>query len=219
MNICTDEVPDGMSLSAVVEEDGSLPRIDMTLFAEGDWYEEDAGWDPYLSFSGDGIVNEAEEPYTQDGQTVIAVRSHLAVRDDDNAYALEWFYIDPESGELTAAESEQRTKNEYGADVCYERLRYTFAYDRPYEPEKDLYRLMLEDEGPRCGVTVVWDMGSEREHTQYFDVPRESIVYLSGGGECRLYLDTAMTQQCPSREVEGMYSGRVTVYAVSGDAE
>ena len=219
MDVCSDDVPDGMGLIAGEDGSGALQRIDMTVFAAEEWYERSIIPLPYLTVAGDGVAVEAGEPSVQDGQLVFEVRSRLIGGDDDDAYALEQYCVDPTSCDLLSVRMELRSKNAGGADICYGTAQYTFDYDRPYEPEKDLYRLMLEDEGPRCGVTVVWDGDAERAHTQRFNVPRESIMYLSGGGECRLYLDAAMTQQCPSLEVEGMYSGRVTVYARSGDAE
>lgn len=219
MDICSDDVPDGMELIAGEDGSGVLQRIDMTVFAAKEWYERNIVPLPYLTVAGDGVTVEAGEPTVQDGQLVFEVRSCLTGGDDDDAYSLERYCVDPTSCDLLSVRMELHSKNAGGADVCYGTVQYTFDYDRPYEPEKDLYRLMLEDEGPRCDVTVVWDGDAGRAHTQRFNVPRASIVYLSGGGECRLYLDAAMTQQCPSREVEGLYSGDVTVYAVSGDAE
>lgn len=102
---------------------------------------------------------EAGEPYEQDGKLVFEVKSRLIGGDDDNAYSLEQYCVDPTSDDLLSARMELRSKNANGEDICYGTEQYTFDYDRPYEPEKDLYAQMLSDDGRAreqrsCGTTV-----------------------------------------------------------------
>ena len=111
---------------------------------------------------------------------------------------------------------ELRSKNANGEDICYGTEQYTFDYDRPYEPEKDLYAQMLSDDGPRREVTIVWDYGTEQEREQNVTVPLSSLLYLSGSQELRSYYDAAMTQEYQTPEIEGPDGESTTVYVKSG---
>ena len=218
MDVCSDDVPNGMSLIAAGRDtSGVMGRIDVTVFAAGGWYEKNIIPLPYLTAAGDGVSIEAGEPYEQDGRLVFEVKSRLIGGDDDNAYSLEQYCIDPTSDDLLSVRMELRSKNESGEDICYGTAQYTFDYDRPYEPEKDLCALMLSDDGPRREATIVWDPGTEREREQKITVPRSSLLYLSGSEELRPYYDAAMTEQYQSFEVEWPDSGSTTVYVKSGD--
>ena len=217
MDVCSDEVPNGMSLIAGTDESGTLERIDVTVFAAGGWYEKNIIPLPYLTVAGDGVSIEVGEPYEQDGRLMFEVKSRLIGGDDDNAYSLEQYCIDPTSDDLLNARMELRSKNESGEDICYGTAQYTFDYDRPYEPEKDLYAQVLSDDGPRREATIVWDPGTEQEREQKITVPQSSILYLSGSQELRPYYDAAMTEQYQSLEVEWPEGGSTTVYVKSGD--
>ena len=217
MDVCSDEVPNGMSLIAGTDESGTLERIDVTVFAAGGWYEKNIIPLPYLTVAGDGVSIEVGEPYEQDGRLMFEVKSRLIGGDDDNAYSLEQYCIDPTSDDLLNARMELRSKNESGEDICYGTAQYTFDYDRPYEPEKDLYAQVLSDDGPRREATIVWDPGTEQEREQKITVPQSSILYLSGSQELRPYYDAAMTEQYQSLEVEWQEGGSTTVYVKSGD--
>lgn len=139
MDVCSDDVPNGMSLIAAGnDESGVMGRIDVTVFAAGNWYEKSIFPLPYLTIVGDGVSVEAGEPYEQDGKLVFEVKSRLIGGDDDNAYSLEQYCVDPTSDDLLSARMELRSKNANGEDICYGTEQYTFDYDRPYEPEKDL---------------------------------------------------------------------------------
>lgn len=217
MDVCSDEIPNGMGLIAGTDESGALERIDVTVFATGDWYEKNIIPLPYLTAAGDGVSVDAGEPYEKDGQLVFEVRSRLIGGDDDDAYSLEQYYIDPTSDDLLSARMELRSKNVNGEDICYGTVQYTFDYDRAYEPEKDLYALMLSDDGPKREATIVWDPGTEREREQKITVPFGSILYLSGSEELRPYYDAAMTKQYQSFEIEWPEGDSTTVYVKSGD--
>ena len=220
MNVRSDEVPNGMSLFAAGrDEDGVMGRIDVTVFAAGNWYEKSILPLPYLTIVGDGVSVEAGEPYEQDGKLVFEVKSRLIGGDDDNAYSLEQYCVDPTSDDLLSARMELRSKNANGEDICYGTEQYTFDYDRPYEPEKDLYAQMLSDDGPRREVTIVWDHGTEQEREQNVTVPLSSLLYLSGSQELRSYYDAAMTQEYQTPEIEWPDGGSTTVYVKSGDQD
>ena len=216
MNVCLDEVPDGMCIIAGTNDDGSTRIASVIACGTDEWYEESTAREPFLPVAGDGITVEVEEPYEQDGQLVFEVKSRLIGGDDDNAYSLEQYCVDPTSDDLLSARMELRSKNANGEDICYGTEQYTFDYDRPYEPEKDLYAQMLSDDGPRREAIIVWDPGTEREREQNVTVPLSSLLYLSGSQELRSYCDAAMTQEYQTPEIEWPDGGSTTVYVKSG---
>ena len=218
MNVCSDEVPNGMSLFAAGrDEDGVMGHIDVTVFASDEWYEKSTVQEPFLPVAGDGISVEDGEPYEQNGQLVMEVKHYFT--GDDSDYSLRWLYIDPTSDDLMAIKLERHRKDLQGKDTCFATGTYTYRYDRSYEPEKDLYAQMLSDDSPKREATIVWDPGTEREREQRVTVPRSSILYLSGSEELRSYYDAAMTEQYQSFEVEWPEGDSTTVYVKSGDAE
>ena len=219
LNVCLDEVPDGMCIIAGTNDDGSARIASVIACGTDEWYEESTAREPFLPVAGDGITVEVEEPYEQDGQLVFEVKSRLIGGDDDNAYSLEQYCVDPTSDDLLSARMELRSKNANGEDICYGTEQYTFDYDRPYEPEKDLYAQMLSDDGPRREVTIVWDHGTEQEREQNVTVPLSSLLYLSGSQELRSYYDAAMTQEYQTPEIEWPDGGSTTVYVKSGDQD
>ena len=219
MNVCLDEVPDGMCIIAGTNDDGSTRIASVIACGTDEWYEESTAREPFLPVAGDGITVEVEEPYEQDGQLVFEVKSRLIGGDDDNAYSLEQYCVDPTSDDLLSARMELRSKNANGEDICYGTEQYTFDYDRPYEPEKDLYAQMLSDDGPRREAIIVWDPGTEREREQNVTVPLSSLLYLSGSQELRSYYDAAMTQEYQTPEIEWPDGGSTTVYVKSGDQD
>lgn len=220
MDVCSDDVPNGMSLIAAGnDESGVMGRIDVTVFAAGNWYEKSILPLPYLTIVGDGVSVEAGEPYEQDGKLVFEVKSRLIGGDDDNTYSLEQYCVDPTSDDLLSARMELRSRNANGEDICYGTEQYTFDYDRPYEPEKDLYAQMLSDDGPGREATIVWDHGTEQEREQNVTVPLSSLLYLSGSQELRSYYDAAMTQEYQTPEIEWPDGGSTTVYVKSGDQD
>ena len=219
VNVCLDEVPDGMCIIAGTNDDGSARIASVIACGTDEWYEESTAREPFLPVAGDGITVEVEEPYEQDGKLVFEVKSRLIGGDDDNAYSLEQYCVDPTSDDLLSARMELRSKNANGEDICYGTEQYTFDYDRPYEPEKDLYAQMLSDDGPRREATIVWDHGTEQEREQNVTVPLSSLLYLSGSQELRSYYDAAMTQEYQTPEIEWPDGGSTTVYVKSGDQD
>ncbi len=218
MDVCSDDVPNGMSLIAAGnDESGVMGRIDVTVFAAGNWYEKSILPLPYLTIVGDGVSVEAGEPYEQDGKLVFEVKSRLIGGDDDNAYSLEQYCVDPTSDDLLSARMELRSKNANGEDICYGTEQYTFDYDRPYEPEKDLYALMLSDDVPKHEITLVWDPGTAQEHEQHFTVPSAAYFSPESGKGVMLYYDAAMTQEHQTPEIEWPDGGSTTVYVKSGN--
>ena len=219
MNVCLDEVPDGMCIIAGTNDDGSTRIASVIACGTDEWYEESTAREPFLPVAGDGITVEVGEPYEQDGKLVFEVKSRLIGGDDDNAYSLEQYCVDPTSDDLLSARMELRSKNANGEDICYGTEQYTFDYDRPYEPEKDLYAQMLSDDGPRREVTIVWDHGTEQEREQNVTVPLSSLLYLSGSQELRSYYDAAMTQEYQTPEIEWPDGESMTVYVKSVDQD
>ena len=220
MDVCSDDVPNGMSLIAAGnDESGVMGRIDVTVFAAGNWYEKSILPLPYLTIVGDGVSVEAGEPYEQDGKLVFEVKSRLIGGDDDNAYSLEQYCVDPTSDDLLNARMELRSKNANGEDICYGTEQYTFDYDRPYEPEKDLYAQMLSDDVPKHEITLVWDPGTAQEHEQHFTVPSTAYFSPSSGKGVMLYYDAALTQEYQTPEIEWPEGGSTTVYVKSGDPD
>lgn len=220
MDVCSDDVPNGMSLIAAGnDESGVMGRIDVTVFAAGNWYEKSIFPLPYLTIVGDGVSVEAGEPYEQDGKLVFEVKSRLIGGDDDNAYSLEQYCVDPTSDDLLSARMELRSKNANGEDICYGTEQYTFDYDRPYEPEEDLYALMLSDDVPKHEITLVWDPGTAQEHEQHFTVPSAAYFSPESGKGVMLYYDEAMTQEYQTPEIEWPDGGSTTVYVKSGDQD
>lgn len=216
VNVCLDEVPDGMCIIAGTNDDGSTRIASVIACGTDEWYEESTAREPFLPVAGDGITVEVEEPYEQDGQLVFEIRTRLIGGDDDDAYSLERYCVDPTSDDLLSARMELYATNESGKDVCYGTVQYTFDYDRPYEPEKDLYAQMLSDDGPRREATIVWDHGTEQEREQNVTVPLSSLLYLSGSQELRSYCDAAMTQEYQTPEIEWPDGESMTVYVKSG---
>lgn len=217
MDVCSDDVPNGMSLIAAGnDESGVMGRIDVTVFAAGNWYEKSIFPLPYLTIVGDGVSVEAGEPYEQDGKLVFEVKSRLIGGDDDNAYSLEQYCVDPTSDDLLSARMELRSKNANGEDICYGTEQYTFDYDRPYEPEKDLYALMLSDDVPKHEITLVWDPGTAQEHEQHFTVPSAAYFSPESGKGVMLYYDAAMTQEYQTPEIEWPDGESTIVYVKSG---
>ena len=216
VNVCLDEVPDGMCIIAGTNDDGSARIASVIACGTDEWYEESTAREPFLPVAGDGITVEVEEPYEQDGQLVFEVKSRLIGGDDDNAYSLEQYCVDPTSDDLLSARMELRSKNANGEDICYGTEQYTFDYDRPYEPEKDLYALMLSDDVPKHEITLVWDPGTAQEHEQHFTVPSAAYFSPESGKGVMLYYDAAMTQEYQSPEIEWPDGGSTTVYVKSG---
>ena len=131
VNVCLDEVPDGMCIVAGTNDDGSARIASVTACGSNEWYEKSTAREPFLPVAGDGITVEVEEPYEQDGKLVFEVKSRLIGGDDDNAYSLEQYCVDPTSDDLLSARMELRSKNANGEDICYGTEQYTFDYDRP----------------------------------------------------------------------------------------
>ena len=219
VNVCLDEVPDGMCIIAGTNDDGSARIASVIACGTDEWYEESTAREPFLPVAGDGITVEVEEPYEQDGQLVFEVKSRLIGGDDDNAYSLEQYCVDPTSDDLLSARMELRSKNANGEDICYGTEQYTFDYDRPYEPEKDLYALMLSDDVPKHEITLVWDPGTVQEHEQHFTVPSTAYFSPSSGKGVILYYDAAMTQEYQTPEIEWPDGESTTVYVKSGDPD
>ena len=219
VNVCLDEVPDGMCIIAGTNDDGSARIASVIACGTDEWYEESTAREPFLPVAVDGITVEVEEPYEQDGQLVFEVKSRLIGGDDDNAYSLEQYCVDPTSDDLLSARMELRSKNANGEDICYGTEQYTFDYDRPYEPEKDLYALMLSDDVPKHEITLVWDPGTAQEHEQHFTVPSAAYFSPESGKGVMLYYDAAMTQEYQTPEIEWPDGGSTTVYVKSGDQD
>ena len=218
MNVCSDEVPNGMNLFAAGrDKSGVMGRTDVTVFASDEWYEKSAVQEPFLPVAGNGITVETGEPYEQNGQLVMEVKHYFT--GDDSDYSLRWFYIDPTFDDLMAIKMERHRKNMQGKDTCFATGTYTYRYDRSYEPEKDLYAQMLSDDGPKREATIMWDPGTEREREQRVTAPLSSLLYLSGSEELRPYYDAAMTEQYQSFKVEWPEDGSTTVYVKSGDSD
>lgn len=216
VNVCLDEVPDGMCIIAGTNDDGSARIASVIACGTDEWYEESTAREPFLPVAGDGITVEVEEPYEQDGQLVFEIRTRLIGGDDDNAYSLEQYCVDPTSDDLLSARMELYATNESGKDVCYGTVQYTFDYDRPYEPEEDLYALMLSDDVPKHKITLVWDPGTAQEHEQHFTVPSAAYFSPESGKGVMLYYDAAMTQEYQTPEIEWPDGESMTVYVKSG---
>ena len=216
VNVCLDEVPDGMCIIAGTNDDGSARIASVIACGTDEWYEESTAREPFLPVAGDGITVEAGEPYEQNGKLVFEVKSRLIGGDDDNAYSLEQYCVDPTSDDLLSARMELRSKNANGEDICYGTEQYTFDYDRPYEPEEDLYALMLSDDVPKHEITLVWDPGTAQEHEQHFTVPSAAYFSPESGKGVMLYRDAAMTQEYQTPEIEWPDGESMTVYVKSG---
>lgn len=216
VNVCLDEVPDGMCIIAGTNDDGSARIASVIACGTDEWYEESTAREPFLPVAGDGITVEAGEPYEQNGKLVFEVKSRLIGGDDDNAYSLEQYCVDPTSDDLLSARMELCSKNANGEDICYGTEQYTFYYDRPYEPEEDLYALMLSDDVPKHEITLVWDPGTAQEHEQHFTVPSAAYFSPESGKGVMLYRDAAMTQEYQTPEIEWPDGGSTTVYVKSG---
>lgn len=216
VNVCLDEVPDGMCIIAGTNDDGSARIASVIACGTDEWYEESTAREPFLPVAGDGITVEVKEPYEQDGKLVFEVKSRLIGGDDDNAYSLEQYCVDPTSDDLLSARMELYATNESGKDACYGTVQYTFDYDRPYEPEKDLYASMLSDDVPKHEITLVWDPGTAQEHEQHFTVPSAAYFSPESGKGVMLYYDAAMTQEYQTPEIEWPDGESMTVYVKSG---
>lgn len=219
VNVCLDEVPDGMCIIAGTNDDGSARIASVIACGSNEWYEKSTAQESFLPVAGDGITVEVEEPYEQDGQLVFEIRTRLIGGDDDDAYSLERYCVDPTSDDLLSARMELYATNESGKDVCYGTVQYTFDYDRPYEPEKDLYAQMLSDDVPKHEITLVWDPGTAQEHEQHFTVPSTAYFSPSSGKGVMLYYDEALTQEYQTPEIEWPEDGSTTVYVKSGDPD
>ena len=217
VNVCLDEVPDGMCIIAGTNDDGSARIASVIACGSNEWYEKSTAWEPFLPVAGDGITVEVEEPYEQDGQLVFPIKHYIT--DDDTDYSLRWLYVDPTSDDLISIKSERHRKDLQGKDTCFATGSYTFSYDRPYEPEKDLYAQMLSDDVPKHEITLVWDPGTAQEHEQHFTVPSTAYFSPSSGKGVILYYDEALTQEYQTPEIEWPEGGSTTVYVKSGDSD
>ena len=218
MNVCSDEVPNGMNLFAAGrDKSGVMGRTDVTVFASDEWYEKSAVQEPFLPVAGNGITVETGEPYEQNGQLVFPIKHYIT--DDDTDYSLRWLYVDPTSDDLISIKSERHRKDLQGKDTCFATGSYTFSYDRPYEPEEDLYAQMLSDDVPKHEITLVWDPGTAQEHEQHFTVPSTAYFSQSSGKGVMLYYDEALTQEYQTPEIEWPEDGSTTVYVKSGDSD
>ena len=74
VNVCLDEVPDGMCIIAGTNDDGSARIASVIACGTDEWYEESTAREPFLPVAGDGITVEVEEPYEQDGQLVFPIK-------------------------------------------------------------------------------------------------------------------------------------------------
>lgn len=219
VNVCLDEVPDGMCIIAGTNDDGSARIASVIACGSNEWYEKSTAQESFLPVAGDGITVEVEEPYEQDGQLVFEIRTRLIGGDDDDAYSLERYCVDPTSDDLLSVRMELYATNESGKDVCYGTVQYTFDYDRPYEPEKDLYAQMLSDDVPKHEITLVWDPGTAQEHEQHFTVPSAAYFSPESGKGVMLYYDEALTQEYQTPEIEWPDGESTTVYVKSGDPD
>ena len=217
VNVCLDEVPDGMCIIAGTNDDGSARIASVIACGTDEWYEESTAREPFLPVAGDGITVEVEEPYEQNGQLVMEVKHYFT--GDDSDYSLRWLYIDPTSDDLMAIKLERHRKDLQGKDTCFATGTYTYRYDRPYEPEEDLYALMLSDDVPKHEITLVWDPGTAQEHEQHFTVPSAAYFSPESGKGVMLYRDAAMTQEYQTPEIEWPDGGSTTVYVKSGDQD
>lgn len=218
MNVCSDEVPNGMNLFAAGrDKSGVMGRTDVTVFASDEWYEKSAVQEPFLPVAGNGITVETGEPYEQNGQLVMEVKHYFT--GDDSDYSLRWLYVDPTSDDLISIKSERHRKDLQGKDTCFATGSYTFNYDRPYEPEEDLYAQMLSDDVPKHEITLVWDPGTAQEHEQHFTVPSTAYFSPSSGKGVMLYYDAALTQEYQTPEIEWPDGESTTVYVKSGDPD
>jgi hypothetical protein len=215
LNVCLDEVPDGMCIIAGTNDDGSARIASVIACGTDEWYEESTAREPFLPVAGDGITVEVKEPYEQDGQLVFPIKHYIT--DDDTDYSLRWLYVDPTSDDLISIKSERHRKDLQGKDTCFATGSYTFSYDRPYEPEEDLYALMLSDDVPKHEITLVWDPGTAQEHEQHFTVPSAAYFSPESGKGVMLYYDAAMTQEYQTPEIEWPDGGSTTVYVKSGN--
>lgn len=109
VNVCLDEVPDGMCIIAGTNDDGSARIASVIACGTDEWYEESAAREPFLPVAGDGITVEVKEPYEQDGQLVFPIKHYIT--DDDTDYSLRWLYVDPTSDDLISIKSERHRKN------------------------------------------------------------------------------------------------------------
>lgn len=217
VNVCLDEVPDGMCIIAGTNDDGSARIASVIACGTDEWYEESTAREPFLLVAGDGITVEAGEPYEQDGQLVMEVKHYFT--SDDSDYSMRWLYIDPTSDDLMAIKLERHRKDLQGKDTCFATGTYTYRYDRSYEPEEDLYALMLSDDVPKHEITLVWDPGTAQEHEQHFTVPSAAYFSPESGKGVMLYYDAAMTQEYQTPEIEWPDGGSTTVYVKSGDQD
>ena len=202
VNVCLDEVPDGMCIIAGTNDDGSARIASVIACGTDEWYEESTAREPFLPVAGDG-------------QLVFPIKHYIT--DDDTDYSLRWLYVDPTSDDLISIKSERHRKDLQGKDTCFATGSYTFSYDRPYEPEEDLYALMLSDDVPKHEITLVWDPGTAQEHEQHFTVPSAAYFSPESGKGVMLYYDAAMTQEYQTPEIEWPDGGSTTVYVKSGN--
>ena len=86
VNVCLDEVPDGMCIIAGTNDDGSARIASVIACGTDEWYEESTAREPFLPVAGDGITVEVKEPYEQDGQLVFPIKHYIT--DDDTDYSL-----------------------------------------------------------------------------------------------------------------------------------
>lgn len=171
------------------------------------WYYDEYGADDIYSVN----VCLDEVP---DGQLVFPIKHYIT--DDDTDYSLRWLYVDPTSDDLISIKSERHRKDLQGKDTCFATGSYTFSYDRPYEPEEDLYALMLSDDVPKHEITLVWDPGTAQEHEQHFTVPSAAYFSPESGKGVMLYYDAAMTQEYQTPEIEWPDGENTIVYVKSG---
>ena len=97
-----------------------------------------------------------------------------------------------------------------------EKMRYTWSYDEPYAPERDLAGEALHetDSADTCLLTLIYDPGTADEETQQYRVTRGSYAMFACRTGSNIYYDAALSQEIDYQAGVDTSGESATVYIV-----
>lgn len=141
-------------------------------------------WNTFGTADGETFVSCSE----QDGAVI--VQSRVDYRDVAESYDYNYYYIDPDSGDLLAVFTESLSTTD---DSVLSTRQISIEYDNPYEPEIDPTNSILVGDGPTLTVHIL-ENGAETE-TQTFTVASGTDVTFCSDENFTIYSDEACTNQ------------------------
>ena len=123
------------------------------------------------------------------------------------------YEVEPGSGELHAMTVTDHAADDEAFDG---KMRYTWSYDEPYAPERDLAGEALHetDSADTCLLTLIYDPGTADEETQQYRVTRGSYAMFACRTGSNIYYDAALSQEIDYQAGVDTSGESATVYIV-----